>query len=205
MDLNNLNSGELPQLVYLTILLVALLSSVLFRSHLKASQLLKQALGWLIIALVAIIIYSYRFSFYSLKDRVTKELLPSQATRINDRQIAIDIANDGHFYIDVKVNDAPIRFMIDTGSTDIVFSMRDARRGGVDLNNLSMVRQYQTANGMISGAITKVDRMEIAGLVLNDVTVSINDSDMGTSLLGMSFLKRFKKYEFYQDRLVLTY
>jgi predicted aspartyl protease len=35
--------------------------------------------------------------------------------------------------------------------------------------------------------------------------VSINSGDMGTSLLGMSFLQRFEKYEFYQDRLVLTY
>jgi hypothetical protein len=27
---------------------------------------------------------------------------------------------------------------------------------------------------------------------------------MGAPLLGMSFLRKFKKYEFYRDRLILT-
>lgn len=205
MSLDNLSPSELPQALYLVLLLITLVSSVVFRSHLKASQLIKQAVAWVVIALVAIIIYSYRYDFYDLENRITTEIFPSKATKISDNQIAINIANDGHFYIDVLVNQTPIRFMIDTGASDIVLSVRDTRKSGVNLNNLSMVRQYQTANGMISGAITTVDKMEVSGLVLSDVTVSINDSNMGTSLLGMSFLNRFKKYEFYQDRLVLTY
>jgi predicted aspartyl protease len=41
-------------------------------------------------------------------------------------------------------------------------------------------------------------------MVFYDVPASVNSAEMGTSLLGMSFLRRFKKYEFYRDKLILS-
>jgi aspartyl protease family protein len=125
--------------------------------------------------------------------------------QIGERQIAIAISNDGHFYADIKINQKPVRFMVDTGASDIALNLSDAKRVGIDVNNLSSFKQYQTANGSIVSGLAEVDEVELAGVTFNDVTVSVNESNMGISLLGMSFLKRFKKYEFYQDRLVLTY
>jgi aspartyl protease family protein len=205
MNFNNIDNSQLPNLVYLSLLLVLLVSSVVFKSHIKASDLLKQVAGWAIIILVILIAYSFRYDIYSIKDRVKAELFPSKIMQVSDRQIAISIANDGHFYADIEINQKPVRFMVDTGASDIVLNLSDAKRVGIDTKNLSSFRQYQTANGSIVSGMAKVDELKLAGIIFNDVTVSVNDSNMGTSLLGMSFLKRFKKYEFYQDRLVLTY
>ena len=44
----------------------------------------------------------------------------------------------------------------------------------------------------------------VSGVKFKDVNVSVNSANMGVSLLGMSFLKRFSKYEVYQDKLILT-
>ena len=46
--------------------------------------------------------------------------------------------------------------------------------------------------------------MEISGIKFRDVKASVTQGEMGVNLLGMSFLRRFDKYEFYQDRLILT-
>lgn len=205
MNFNNIDSSQLPNLIYLSLLLILLVNGVIFKSHIKASDLLKQIGSWSVIILIILIAYSFRYDLSSIKDRVSAELFPSKVVQIGDRQIAIAIANDGHFYADIKINQQPIRFMVDTGASDIVLNLSDAKRVGIDINNLSSFKQYQTANGSIVSGLATVDKVELAGVLFNDVTVSVNNSNMGTSLLGMSFLQRFKKYEFYQDRLVLTY
>ncbi len=205
MNLNNIDSNQLPNLIYLSLLLILLVNSVVFKSHIKASDLLKQIVGWAAIILVILIAYSFRYDLYAIRDRVSSELFPSKIMRVGDRQIAIAISNDGHFYMDVKINQNPVRFMVDTGASDISLNLSDARRVGIDVNNLSSFKKYQTANGSIVSGVAQVDEVELDGVIFNNVFVSVNNSNMGTSLLGMSFLQRFKKYEFYQDRLVLTY
>jgi aspartyl protease family protein len=205
MGFYNLSSSELGNFIYLILLLVALVSSVILRSHLKSSELVKQAFLWLIIILFIIVAYSFRYNFYDLKSRLITELLPSKIIKINENQFQIRIADDGHFYIDLVINDKPVRFMIDTGASDIVLSEIDARRIGINVNNLSFNKRYQTANGFVYGAGVTLKEIKITDIVFYNIPASVNDSNMGTSLLGMSFLKQFKKYEFYQDRLVLTY
>ncbi len=204
MSFDNLSSSDWPHFVYLSLLLLALASSVIFKSHLSASQLLKQMLGWVIIILVILVGYSFRYDFIALKNRVSRELFPSKIVRVGERQIAINISNDGHFYIDLKINSEPVRFMVDTGASDIVIGLADAKRVGIDIKNITSFRRYQTANGSIISGIAKVREIELDGIKFYNVTVSVNNQDMGTSLLGMSFLERFEKYEVYQNRLILT-
>ena len=55
------------------------------------------------------------------------------------------------------------------------------------------------------GAIVNLAKIEVAGVIFKGIPATINNSDLNISLLGMSFLNRFKKYEFYQDKLILTY
>jgi aspartyl protease family protein len=199
-----IGSEDLPQIIYLILLLVFLASSVLFNRQIKASKVLVQLLIWAVIILVILFIYSFRFDFANVKNRIAGELFPTKVTQINHRQIAISIANDGHFYIDIKLNSKPVRFMVDTGASDISLSLSDAKKVGIDTDNLTSFRRYQTANGTILSGLARVDQMEVANIRFNDVGVAVNDSDMGISLLGMSFLRRFDKYEFYEDRLILT-
>ncbi|MFT6258134.1 MAG: aspartyl protease family protein [Rickettsiales bacterium] len=200
-----IGSEDLPQMVYLILLLVFLASSILFNRQIKASKVLGQLLIWAAIILVILFIYSFRFDFDKLKNRIAGELFPAKITQINPKQIAVSIANDGHFYIDIKLNSKKVRFMVDTGASDISLNLSDAKKVGIDVKNLTSFRRYQTANGTITNGLAKIDQMEVAGIRFNDVSLAVNNSNMGTSLLGMSFLRRFEKYEFYEDRLILTF
>jgi aspartyl protease family protein len=205
MSFTNISSEDLPNVIYLSLLLVFLASSIIFKSHLKASQLLKQAFGWSIIILIILIGYSFRHDFNSLKNRVSGELFPSKIVKISDQQIAISMSNDGHFYIDLLLNNESVHFMVDTGASDIALNLADAKRVGIDVNHLSAFKKYQTANGAVMSGLAQVDEIEVAGIKFRNVTVSVNNTNMGVSLLGMSFLSQFKKYEFAGDKLILTY
>lgn len=119
--------------------------------------------------------------------------------------MSINISRDGHFYVNLKVNNKNVKFMIDTGASDMVMNKEDAKRVGINLEDLSFNRIYQTANGKTLGASVLFEVVEINGVLFYDVPASINNSKMGTSLLGMRFLRNFKRYEFYQDKLILTY
>lgn len=205
MNFGGFNSEDWSSFIYLALLLIYLSSSIIFRSHLKTSQLVKQFMAWTGFALVVLILYSFRYEFKSIKNRVLVELFPTNAVQISTNQISIAIADDGHFHMDANVNNLPIRFLIDTGASSVILSLNDAKRIGIDTNRLNYNRVYNTANGKVMGAVINLAKIEIGGMVFKDVAATVNNSDMDVSLLGMSFLNRFQKYEFFQDKLILTY
>ena len=206
MNFNNIDHSQIANLIYLSLLLILLISGILFRGRIKISELLMQVIGWLAIIVVILIAYSFRFELFKAKDRVYAELFPSQVVSNSPNQVSVMISDDGHFYIDILLDQKSVRFMIDTGASDLVLNAQDAKKVGIDVKKLSSFRKYQTANGEIISGITKIKVVEISPTIkLYDVAASVSSADMGRSLLGMSFLKKFKKYEFYQDRLVLTY
>ena len=202
--LDNLDKTDQQNLIYLSILLAFLIGGIFFRRNLKLSQALKYLAWWALIAFVGIGFYTYRFEFSDFKTRILGEINPASAHLENDNQIVINLAEDGHFYIDTKINGIAIRFMIDTGASDIVINANEAQKLGFDRDKLLFNKRYETANGTVFGASVNLHELEIAGIKFHDINASINSADMGISLLGMSFLRQFKKYEFYQDRLVLT-
>lgn len=204
MSFNDLNSGDWKSLVALSVILVVMASSLFSRSDLSVGKITKYLGIWSVVGLATVALYSYRFEFSDLKTRILGELRPS-SVQVNDAgELIINLSEDGHFYVNVKINDRPVRFMIDTGASDIVVSVSEARRLGIDLKKLTFNRPYQTANGTSWGASVRFAKMEIGNAEFLDVEASVNNADMGTSLLGMSFLRRFRKYEFYRDRLILS-
>ncbi len=194
-----------PQLIYYVIILVFLILGVIFRSEISFFQIIKYLFIWCALAFIIIGFYSYRYEFSDFKNRIIGEINPSKAQQNSQGQIIINMSENGHFYINVKINQKTIRFMIDTGASDMIINSSDAIKIGIDINKLNFNKTYQTANGKTFGASVILEEIEIANTKFIDIPASINNSDMGVSLLGMSFLKRCEKYEFYQDKLVLTF
>lgn len=190
--------------IYLVIILVALISSLISRKDISFSKILKYLAIWSLIGFVAIALYSYRYEFSDFKSRIAGEINPSAAQVTNSGEIIIRASEDGHFYINTKINGSAVRFMIDTGASDITLTKIDAEKAGINLKTLQFNKAYQTANGVSYGAFCILKKFEIDEAVFYDVKASVNSAEMSTSLLGMSFLRQFKKYEFYQDKLALS-
>ncbi|HLD77108.1 MAG TPA: TIGR02281 family clan AA aspartic protease [Rickettsiales bacterium] len=201
--IRNLTDSEQQSLVYSLILLTVLLGSVVLRRDFKFSQALKYFAIWGVVAFVGIVLYSYRFEFSSFKNRILGEVNPASARLDGEGRLVVNISQDGHFYLDTKINNQSVRFMIDTGASDIVLNINDAKKVGIDSQNLVFDKRYHTANGVVLGASIRLKEIEIAGVKFYDVRASVNSADLGVSLLGMEFLRQFRRYEFYQDKLML--
>jgi aspartyl protease family protein len=204
MNFNSLQNGDWQNLIYILLAVILMLSGLL-GGGIAFKKLVKFLIIWSAIGFVIIGVYTYRYELTNIKNRITEEINPTKARLYKDNQIVINVSQDGHFYIDALVNKIPIRFMIDTGASDMVISSHEAKKIGINLAKLNFNKQYQTANGISWGASISLDEIEFANVKFYDVYASVNNADMGIALLGMSFLRKFDKYEFFHDRLILTF
>ena len=63
--------------------------------------------------------------------------------------------------------------MIDTGASDIVLGMQEAKKIGINPKNLIFNKRYQTANGEVFGASIRLNEIEVGGVKFYDMPASI--------------------------------
>ncbi len=192
-----MNHSENAQIIYLVVLLIAISVGYFTSTRNQAKPMLQYALVWVLIFMVLIIGYSF-------KERLVSEIMPSRAIE-SQGVLEIRQSKDNHFYLDALVNGKTIKFLIDTGASDIVLNSSDAVTAGLDLRKLNFNKIYNTANGQVRGASAKVGTLQIGRVVFRDVSVSVNAGELDISLLGMSFLERFNSYKVDGDKLYLEY
>ena len=121
------------------------------------------------------------------------------------RELAVRAARNGHFIVEATVNGHEIRFLVDTGATDVALRREDARRLGFDPDLLRYDREYRTANGVTRAASVTLREVGIGQISMRDVAASVSEGELQISLLGMSFLSRLEGYEVRGDRLILRW
>ena len=203
MEYSEIASREWSNIIYILILIVLLIMGF-SRKELPMKKFFEYAGLWIAFALVALVLYSYRFEIIEVKNRVLSDLFPSKAINKNHQELTLSVAQDGHYYLDIKIKNQLVRFMIDTGASDLVIDEKIALKLGYNLKNINYNKVFQTANGQSYGASIDFDEVEVSGIKFYNVQGSITNSNLVTPLLGMSFLQKFYKYEFYRDKLILT-
>lgn len=119
-------------------------------------------------------------------------------------QIVVPRARDGHYYLTIGVNGADLRFVVDTGATDMVLTQADATRAGLDPDQLSYLGRANTANGEVRTAFVRLDSVQLGDVTDRDVPAVVNGGDMEQSLLGMGYLQRWGRLEIANNELILT-
>jgi len=188
----NFDSNTIASLVYQIIFLVMLISSLFIRTTTDRGKKLKYLAVWLAVIFVGIVVYNNRNSF-----------IPYVANISQEGKIEIRKSSDNHFYIMLKVNNVNVLFLIDTGATTTSLTLNDAKRIGIDVNNLKFNQMVNTANGTAFGASAKISDIKVGNLKIDDMWVLINQNMSGNSLLGMNFLKQLNGYEVKQDKMIL--
>lgn len=163
-----------------------------------------QLAAWAAIFLVIITGYAFRFELNYAYQRVMSVLIPSYKWTTEAGEIIIARSGDGHFYINALVNNVKIKFMVDTGASDVALTSEDAQKLGFDLTKLKYTRTYLTANGENKAAPLMLDSV-IIGKEFKNVGGHVGLGDLDISLLGMSVLERFKGFRIDKDLLILNY
>lgn len=186
-------------------LMLTLAVSALLSYGLTAKRTLKYALIWLGFGAVLLLGFSFREELGVVAARMGSEAAPGFAAETRPGELMVTRSADGAFYVMGQVNGRAVRFLIDTGASDIVLSPEDARRLGVDVDSLDFNRSYQTANGVGRGAGFEAQSLAVGPVRLRDVPMSINRAPMDASLLGMSFFRDLQSMEIRGDRLYLRW
>ncbi|OCX66500.1 aspartyl protease [Thioclava sp. SK-1] len=181
-------------LVYLVLLLLAIGGALLFDFR-NLGKRLQQLAIWGLIFMGVI-------AAAGLWDDIKGSLLPQQAV-MGDGRIEAPLGPDGHFYLSARVNGVPIRFVVDTGATNIVLSQDDARRAGIDPDALAYVGRANTANGTVRTAPIRLQTLDLGPIHDTQVRATVNGGQMNGSLLGMDYLTRFARVELTRGKLVL--
>ena len=198
-----LSTGDFGSLAYKIMLLVFIGSVVLSMYRERFTQALTAALLWVVVGLVLVVGYSYRFELHAVADRVMVVLVPGQVVS-HGRTVEIGRASDGDFGVAAQINGARITMVLDTGASSVVLTRDDAKAAGLPLEVLNYTVNIDTANGRTRAAPVTLDRVAIGDLEERSVEALVaQPGQLKTSLLGMSFLNRLQSWEVSGDRLLL--
>jgi len=93
----------------------------------------------------------------------------------------------GHYVATGEINATAVRFLVDTGASDVNIPANVAEKLALKRGN---AHYASTANGTITVYATRLDTVRLGEIVVHDVRASINPHMPGEDiLLGMSFLK----------------
>ncbi|UWR43583.1 retropepsin-like aspartic protease family protein [Phaeobacter inhibens] len=188
---------ETPRLIYLVLLLVAVCSWVFVQNRQGLGKTVQQLAIWAFIFLGVI-------AGYGLWQDIRSTVQPQQVVMRDAGRVDVPRARDGHYYLTVDVNDVPVQFLVDTGASAVVLNDEDARRVGLNPDDLAYLGRARTANGEVRTALAKVDSMSLGGITDRNISLSVNEGQMDQSLLGMDYLQRWSSIEIRNGSLILT-
>lgn len=161
---------------------------------------------WMLVALVLVAGYQYRYELQDVASRVTAGLVPGSPISIGDggNTVMLEKAPNGHFEARIVVNGAPVHTVVDTGATTTVLTAADARAAGYDPASLNYTITVSTANGRARAARVTADEIALGTISRSNVPVLVaEDGMLDQSLLGMSFINSLSGFDVRGDRMTL--
>ena len=102
--------------------------------------------------------------------------------------VVLEQDRNGHYLAEGQINGQPVKFLVDTGATDVALPESAARALGLDFGPKVRV---MTAAGPATAWVTRLDEVTVGGLRRENVRASITSGEFNGVLLGMSFLKHY--------------
>ncbi|WP_170393737.1 retropepsin-like aspartic protease family protein [Ruegeria arenilitoris] len=192
-----MDGDSIGRLVYLAVLGAAVVAWFVSQNRQSLNKTMQQAMAWVFIFVGAIAVVG-------LWEDIRSTVSPAPQMTVTGETIAVPRARDGHYYLPVVVNGEPITFLVDTGASQIVLSDQDARRIGIDPDQLNYLGRASTANGEVRTAPVRLDSLELGPITDHNVSAWVNEGDLRQSLLGMDYLHRFSNIQFADGRLILS-
>ena len=191
-------------------LLIWIGASVANRYRARTTEAIRDLALWAAIAMGLVAVYSFREEFALIGRRLAGELLPPgegftvESGQKGEHAVRLRRRSDGHFVARTQVNGVPVTMLIDTGASTVVLKPSDAKLAGIDVGSLKYSVPVRTANGTAFAAAVRLRRVAVGPIVLNGIDALVSaPGALDQSLLGMSFLRRLRSYEFSGEFLTL--
>lgn len=130
-----------------------------------------------------IIVFGVLFSSFYYFGQPGSTVITSTA---NEFRLGADYS--GHYRIKGRINDHPVEFLVDTGATWVAIPQNIATELGI---SGKYPVTMTTANGEVTGSLTRIDQLTFGSFTLHDVKAVIMPKEDDTVLLGMNVLSQF--------------
>lgn len=134
---------------------------------------------------------------------LTPVVMPGHETESAHRVIRIKADSRGHYVVKGIADGVPLEFMIDSGATNIVLTKADARR--LNTGPLRFDVTTSTANGTVKSAEMTIGTLTVGSYTLTGAPALVNGGELDGSLLGMTWLGRFRSIEIKNGVMTLYY
>lgn len=198
-----MDSSNGPTLIWGTIVIVSIVGSLMAR-RMQWGQVARYATAWVAIFTLTYGLFLFRTEFTQIWQRASADLTGSGAITVSGTQTVLHRNEDGHFWIDAKVNGKDVRFLVDSGATTTTISADTAAQLGLSANAAVFPMVVETANGMANSWSLGEADIVVGTITVNGVALHMSEQRNGVNLLGMNWLNRLQRWEVHGDEMVLT-
>lgn len=129
---------------------------------------------------------------------------PARLAGTTGRTVSISPDRLGHYVTGVAVDGRRVTMLVDTGASLVALTHEDAAAAGVRPYPSDYTRAIGTANGTVAVAPVRLREVRVGEITVRDVeAVVVPAGRLGTSLLGMSFLRQLRAFDVADGRLTL--
>ncbi|OBZ92035.1 hypothetical protein ADU59_28990 [Pararhizobium polonicum] len=164
---------------------------------------------WAAIVLALMSIYLNRDYLFHHCNRLLAAFLPGRAIALTSAdgtaEVLVHKTRGGHFETPVKVNGRELFMLVDTGASSIVLSHQDARRVGINTDELAYNVPVSTASGLSLNAFVTLRSVSVGPISRQTIAALVSpEGELAQSLLGMNFLSSLASFQMKADELRLT-
>lgn len=188
--------------LYLFALLLIVMTFSLPLRRIGIGRIAGYALAWSAIFGLGWVALEHNPNAVRYIERLSAAEMVTDVPAVKGAEVRVEAALDGHYWVRARVNGVPVRFLVDTGASDVVLSQATAAHVGIDVAALHYDHPGISASGHVEAADARVDRLAIGGIVRTDMPVSIIPG-ADINLLGMRFLSSLDGWRVEQGELVL--
>jgi aspartyl protease family protein len=135
---------------------------------------------------------------------VKQSALVATPAQTSLRSVNIPRDTRGHFQTEGRIDGQRITFMVDTGASVVALNESSAARFGLYPTPGQYTANVSTANGIVKAARTRIEMLDVGGLIVRDVDAMVlPDEALSENLLGLSFLSKLKRFEYANGQMVL--
>ena len=119
----------------------------------------------------------------------------------NNSPVSLYADQAGHFFGNLSINGASLKYVVDTGATTVALNSGDAKFAKIDYEKGERITM-STANGEVSAYLVKLNTLKIGSIILNNVAATVNEGGSPpVVLLGMTALNHL---DMKRDNSIMT-
>jgi aspartyl protease family protein len=206
-DASGISSDTIGSVLYLGIL-GAVIGAGILASRRHFGDMARNLALWLLVVLLLVAGYQYRYELQDVANRVTVGLVPGSPLSVTDSAgqstVTLEKLPNGHFETRLSIDGKAVRMLVDTGATSTVLTASDAERVGFDAAKLSYTIPISTANGTATAARVIAGEIRLGAITRRNVPLLVAAPGMlEQSLLGMNFIGSLSGFDMRGDRMIL--